>query len=70
MTVKEAIAWMENPKEVMLSWFGDIINFNVNSKFEVNTYGDYEVQSICAVGDGKFELVLAAQPIIRGEATA
>lgn len=70
MTVKEALVFLADPKEVLLSWFGDIINFNFKSEFEVSAYANYEIQSICANGDGEFELVLAARPVIRGEETA
>lgn len=65
MTVKEALAMLDSPKEVNISWNGDLVYFNFHNKIEVDVWGDFVVCGICAMKEGVFELVLAARPIKR-----
>lgn len=69
MTVKEMLAMLENPKEVNISWNGDLVYFNFRNKIEIDVWGDFMVNRVCAMKEGVFELVLAAQPVKR-EVTA
>lgn len=66
MTVKEMLAMLDSPNEVNISWNGDLVYFNFRNKIEVDVWGDFVVSRICAMKEGVFELVLAAQPIKRG----
>ncbi len=66
MSVKEALALLDSPSEVNLSFNGDIIYFNFRNRIEVETWSDFVISGICAVKEGAFELVLAAQPIRKG----
>lgn len=68
MTVKETLAMLEDPKEVNLSWNGNLVNFNFQNEIEVEVWGDYIVKSLCAAKEGVVELILAAIPI-KKEAT-
>lgn len=63
MTVKEILAMLESPKEVNISWNGDLVYFNFRNNIETAVWGDFVVGKICAMKEGVFELVLAAQPI-------
>ncbi len=63
MTIKETLALLSGVNEVNLSFNGDLIYFNFRNKIEVDTWGDFMVGGICAMKEGVFELVLAAQPI-------
>lgn len=65
MTVKETLSLLSGVNEVNLSFNGDLIYFNFRNKIEVDTWGDFMVCGICAMKEGVFELVLAAQPIKR-----
>jgi len=67
MTVKEMLAMLEDPKEVNLSWSGNLVGFNFQNEIEVEVWGDYVVKSFCAVKEGVVEFVLAALPIKKGE---
>ncbi len=49
-----------------LSWNGDLVNVNFRNKIEIAVWGDYVVEKICAIKDGAFELVLAAEPVKKG----
>ncbi len=66
MSVKEALALLDGANEVNLSFNVDLIYFNFRNKIEVDTWSDFMVSGICAVKEGAFELVLAAQPIRKG----
>lgn len=66
MTVKEMLAMIESPKEVNLSWNGNLVRFNFHDEIEVEVWGDYVVRNLCAVKEGVVELVLAALPIKKG----
>ncbi len=63
MTVKEVLAMFDSPKEVSISWNGDLVYFNFRNKIEVAVWGDFMVEKIWAVKEGVFEIVLAAQPV-------
>lgn len=65
MTVKEALAMLDSPKEVNISWNGDLIYFNFRNMIEVDVWGDFVVSKVYAMKEGVFELALAAQPIKR-----
>lgn len=69
MTVREMLNMLDDPKEVNLSWNGDLVYFNFRNKIEVEVWGDYVVKSFCAVKEGVVEFVLAALPIKKGETT-
>lgn len=66
MTVKEMLEMLESPKEVNLSWNGNLVYFNFHNEIEVEVWGDYIVKSLCAAKEGVVELVLAAIPIKKG----
>ena len=51
----------------LLSFNGDLIYFNFRNKIEADAWGDFMVGGICAVKEGVFELVLAAQPVRKGK---
>lgn len=70
MTLREALGYLYDPQEVDLSWNGDLVYFNFRNEIEISVWGNYEVGRICARSEGKFELMLAAQPIIRGKEAA
>lgn len=66
MTVKDALALLNSPSEVDLSFNGDIIRFNFRNQIEVDAWADYLVSSIYAEKECVFELVLAAKPVKKG----
>lgn len=63
MTVKEAMDILCGADEVNLSFNGNLICFNFRNEIEIDTWGDFMVCGICAMKEGVFELVLAAQPV-------
>ncbi len=63
MTVKEILAMLDSPKEVNISWNGDLVYFNFRNNIEVAVWGDFMVEKISATNEGTFEIALAAQPI-------
>ena len=68
MTVKEMLSLLEEPKEVNLSWNGDLVYFNFRNRIEVDVWGDFLVDHIVAMKEAVFELVLKvdARPIKKG----
>lgn len=66
MTVKETLAMLDHPEKVSISWFGDLVSFNFRNDIEVEAWGDYLVDRICAVEHDDFELVLSARPVKKG----
>lgn len=68
MTVKEALPYLYDPEEVLLSFNGELVGFNYKTEIEVEVWGDYMVSKIIASANAKFELVLAATPIKKGAA--
>lgn len=66
MTVKEALPYLYDPEEVLLSFNGELVGFNPNTPIEVEVWGDYIVSKVIASDAAKFELVLAATPIKKG----
>ena len=63
MTVKEMLDMLADPNEVNLSWNGDLVYFNFRNKIEIDVWGDFMVNRVCAIKEGVFALVLAAQPV-------
>lgn len=67
MTVKEALSILAAPKEVSLSWDGNLVSFNFRNEIEVDVWGDYVISKIYASKEGAFELALSAKPMKKGE---
>lgn len=68
MTVKEILPMLYDPNEVNISWNGDLVCFNFRNQIEVDVWGNFVVEEICAMKESTFELVLAvdAKPVRKG----
>ncbi len=67
VTVKEMIPMLGNATRVDMSWNGTLVSFDFTNSIEVEVWGEYVVDSVRAVKEGVFELVLAAR-LIKKEA--
>ena len=64
MTVKEAMALLQDVAEFYVSWNGSITPLDPNDEFLVDAFGDYRIKSIVhGTKERTMELQIAAIPV-------
>ena len=69
MTVKEACSVLKHAKTIALGWGERAIEFDKDNLLMMEAYGNFVVDSICAVGeeaDAYYEVNIAVYPVKAG----
>lgn len=65
MTIKELCNIVAEDHKVSLGYNGVSIPFLHTDPFQLNAYGDYEIQDIFSLGEKKLEINVKMQPVKR-----
>lgn len=62
MSMKEVFNLVKDANEVVISWGGNIHNVDFDDQVYMEAFGDFVVNAILALDDGKVEIELAVKP--------
>lgn len=64
MTVKEVLSVLGDVKEVRLGYDSTTVPFDFHDKVMVDAFGRYVVEAVYALGEDRFEINIAMQPVV------
>jgi hypothetical protein len=63
MTVKEVVKVLKNAQKITIGYGANVIPCNVQDPLVLSAFGDYVIDSICAIGEDEYEIDLAISPV-------
>ena len=65
MTIKELCELIPEDHQIKLAVGGNNFDFAHNDPFQLDAFGDYEIQTVFAVKENKLELEIKMHPVRR-----
>lgn len=62
MSLKEVIGLLKDANQIAVSWNGNLHPVELNDAVFMEAFGDFVVNAILALDDGKIEIELALKP--------